>query len=117
MKIYLTAHGVELSNELRDYTKRRVYFSLGRLTGQIKSLSVRLSDINGPRGGVDKCCQIRVETGLHRTVVIREQQESIYTAVALAVERAERAVLRQLSWERPDKTVFSTRRPDYNFGG
>ena len=117
MKIYLTTHGVELSNELKDYTKRRVYFSLGRLAGQIKSLSVRLSDANGPRGGLDKCCQIRVETGLHRNVIIREQQANIYTAVAIAVERAERAVLRQLSWERPDKTAFSNRRPDYNFGG
>lgn len=110
MKLYLAAHGVELSDELKDYVKRRVYFSLGRLTGQIKSLSIHLSDINGPRGGVDKCCQVRVEGGFRRAVIIREQQGSIQAAVAFAVERAERAVLRQISWERPDKATFSNRR-------
>lgn len=67
MKVRLTAQGVELSAELKDYVKRRVHFSLGRFAGRIGSLSVRLTDINGPRGGLDKCCDIRVGAGLrHR---------------------------------------------------
>lgn len=92
----LTARGIELSSELRDFVERRIYFSMGRLAGRIKSLTVRLADINGPRGGVDKCCDIAVDAGLRQKVIVREQQATIHAAVALAVERAERAVQRQL---------------------
>ena len=116
MKARLTAHGIELSTELRDYVTRRVHFGLGRFVGSIKSLTVRLADINGPRGGIDKCCQIRVDAGLNQKVVVRERQETIHAAVALAMERVERAVERQLSLTRPAARRSATRRADFQFG-
>ena len=97
MKLRLAAHGVELSAELKDYVKRRVHFSLGRFAGRIKSLSIRLADVNGPQGGVDKCCDIRVDAGLRQEVIVSERQANIHAAVAFATERAERAVRRQLN--------------------
>jgi hypothetical protein len=96
MKLHLAAHGIELSADLHDYVKRRAHFSLGRFAGRIRSLSIRLADINGPRGAIDKLCDIRVDVGLRQPVMIRERQASIHAAVAFAVERAERAVQRQL---------------------
>jgi hypothetical protein len=76
MKVRLTAQGIELSAELRDYVTRRVHFGLGRFVGRIKSLSVRLADINGPReGGIDKSCHIRVDAGRSQKVIVRERQE------------------------------------------
>lgn len=60
---------------------------------------MRLSDINGPRGGVDKTCDIRLDAGLPHAVVIRERQASIYAAIAYAMDRAERALRRNLSME------------------
>lgn len=101
MKMRVTARGVELTTELKDYVTRRVHFGLGRFGGRIKSLSVRLADINGPRGGVDKCCRITVDAGLSQNVIVRERQETIHASVALAVERVERALERQLSLSRP----------------
>ena len=96
MKLRLSAHGVDLSAELKDYVNRRVHFSLGRFAGSIRSLSIRLADINGPRGGIDKLCDVRVDVGHGEPVMVRERQVSIHAAVAFAVERAERAVQRQL---------------------
>ena len=96
MKMRLAAHGIELSGELKDYIRRRVHFSLGRFAARIRSLSIRLADINGPRGGVDKCCDIRVDVGLRQQVIVRERQANLHAAVAFAMERAERAVQRQL---------------------
>ena len=100
MKMRLTARGVHLSSELKDFVERRIYFSMGRLAGRIKSLTVRLGDTNGPRGGVDKCCDIRIDAGLRQQVIVREQQATIHAAVALAVDRAERSVQRQLRLAR-----------------
>lgn len=96
MKMRLAAHGIELSGELQDYIRRHVHFSLGRFAARIRSLSIRLADVNGPRGGVDKCCDIRVDVGLRQQVMVRERQANWHAAIAFAMDRAERAVQRQL---------------------
>ena len=113
MKLRLVSRGVELSIELKDYVRRRVHFSLGRFTGKIRSLSIRLADANGPRGGVDKCCEIRVDTGLGQEVIVRERQASIHAAVAFAVERAERAVQRQLKSASTGKGMETARTVEF----
>ncbi len=96
MKMRLAARGIELSGDLKDYIRRRVHFSLGRFAARIRYLSIRLADVNGPRGGLDKCCDIRVDVGLRQQVIVRERQANLHAAVAFATERAERAVQRQL---------------------
>lgn len=96
MKMRLAAHGTELSIDLKDYIRRRVHFSLGRFAGRIGSLSIRLADLNGPRGGVDKRCDIRVDVGLRQQVIVSERQANLHAAIAFAMERAERAVERKL---------------------
>lgn len=96
MKLHLTSDGIELTTEHRQYVQRRLGFALGRFAGRIARLTVLLSDVNGPRGGVDKCCLIRVDAGLPQPVVIRERHADLHAAVALAAERAGRALERKL---------------------
>ena len=96
MRLRLSGRGVKLSAELKNYVTRRLHFSLGRFAGRIRSLSIHLSDINGPRGGIDKVCDIRVDVGFRKPVIVRERQANIHTAVAFAVDRAERVVQRHL---------------------
>ncbi len=113
MKMRLAARGIELSADLKDYVKRRAHFSLGRFAGRIRSLFVTLSDVNGPRGGIDKLCDIRVDVGLRQQVIVRERQATIHAAIAFAVERAERAVQRQLKFK---STGTPPHRPTTEFG-
>lgn len=101
MKVRLTARGVVRSGELRDYVRRRVQFSLGRFAGKIKSVSIRLAFGNGPRGGVNQCCDIRVDAAFRQKVIVRERQATIPAAVDLAVERAERSIRRRLDLTAP----------------
>ena len=96
MRLRLVAHGIELSADLNNYVRRRAHFSLGRFAGRIRSLSIRLADVNGLRGGIDKLCDIRLDVGLRQEVMVRERQTSIHAAVVFAMERAERAVQRHL---------------------
>lgn len=116
MKMRVTARGVELTTELREYVTRRVHFGLGRFAGKIRSLSVQLTDINGARGGIDKCCDIRVDAGLSQAVIVRERQETIHAAVACAVERVVRVVERQLSLASPAAGRSIALRADSHFG-
>ena len=116
MRLQVTSHRIDLTADLKDFVARRIHFALGRFAGRIKALSVRLDDVNGPREGVDKCCAIRVNAGHGGTLIVRERRESIYAAVACAVERAERAVQRQLSLERAAGKGPANSRVGFQFG-
>lgn len=96
MKLHLATDGIELTPELREGIQRRLGFALGRFSSRIHRLTVFLSDVNGPRGGVDKHCLVRVDAGLPNPIVIRERHENLHAAVASAAERAGRAVERKL---------------------
>jgi len=60
MQINVQALNFDLTPALRQHTERRLHFALGRASGQISRLTVRLSDLNGPRGGEDKRCLLRI---------------------------------------------------------
>jgi len=96
MKLRMSARGVKLSAELNEFVSRRVHFRLGRFAERIRSVSIALADVNGPRGGLDKLCDVRVNAGLRNQVIVRERQANVHAAVAFAVERAERALRRHL---------------------
>jgi hypothetical protein len=60
---------------------------LGKFAASIERVSVRLSDANGPKGGVDQVCRIKVVlSGLPSVLVERRN-----AALAAAVEDAIRA--------------------------
>jgi putative sigma-54 modulation protein len=101
MKLHVKGHGIDLTAELREYIERRIHFAFGRFAGSVKSVSVRLADGTGAKGGTNKRCDIHVDTGLRHPMVVREQQDDIRSAVAFALERAERAVQRQFRLRPP----------------
>lgn len=61
MKIDVRFHGVPSSENLRHHTLRRTREQLARFGHEITQVVVRIRDVNGPRGGLDKTCHIRVQ--------------------------------------------------------
>ena len=55
---------------LRDLAVHRLQLVLRRLRLLVSRARLRLSDINGPRGGVDKRCQVELATDSAGTLVI-----------------------------------------------
>ncbi len=85
-------------NELRQLAQQRLRFSLRRLTWLVPRATVRLSDLNGPRGGVDKRCQLELRTDGGRTAIVTSIAADWRTAIDNAVARAGRILMRQ--WHR-----------------
>lgn len=81
--------------EFREQVERRVRFVTRRLDGLVPRVKVQLSDVNGPRGGVDKRCQLALQTETAGTVVVTSTARNWRLAVDQALGRAGR-VLRQL---------------------
>jgi len=77
------------------FARRQIQFALGRFAGRVRSLDIRLTDVNRPEGGVDKQCVIAVR--LQRrpdAIVVEDADRSASVAIARAAERVSRAVAR-----------------------
>ena len=100
MRVMIQTNGFELTSALRTYTEHRLATALGWARDHTHKLAVSLSDINGPRGGVDKRCMIQVQMGSGRAVIIENVEADLYAAIDRAVDRADRAVVRQVERAR-----------------
>jgi len=96
MQIDMQARNFSLTKALRNHIKRRLGFALSSRDDHIQRIVVRLSDINGPRGGEDKCCHIQVVLPHLPDVVIEDTEADLYAAIDRAVDRAGRTVGRRL---------------------
>jgi len=100
MQIDIQTRNFDLTNALRSYTERRLRFALTWADNRIQRIIVRLSDINGPRGGEDKRCQLQVVLAGCPDVVVEDTEASLYFAIDRAADRAGRTVMRKLNRKR-----------------
>ena len=99
MKIQFRDRDVKVTEVLRTHVARRLGVALGRFGERIGGVIVRLSDIKGRLGGLDKRCEIRV--GLRPRFVHAEDTDSDpFAAVVHASDRVSRSVGRALERER-----------------
>jgi ribosome-associated translation inhibitor RaiA len=90
----------ELGEKLQEYIERRLRFALRRFAGRIDRVQVRISDINGPRGGIDKRCQITVALIPRGEVRVEGSDHDPFALVARVSKRAAYAVHRTLGRRR-----------------
>jgi hypothetical protein len=94
MRIDVQALGFSLTAPLLDHTRRRLRFALARAGDRIKRVEVRLGDTNGPRGGADKFCRMRVVLEHAPSVLIEDVGADLYAVIGRVAERAGRNVAR-----------------------
>ncbi len=98
-------------SRLRDQVERRVRFVLRRLGWKVPRAEVQLSDLNGPRGGSDKRCQLELKTEGRGRVVVSSVAKDWRTALDEALARAVRTVLRKLKRALPARVPYAARLP------
>jgi putative sigma-54 modulation protein len=96
MRLAIQSSGFGMTNALRSHTEQRLANSLGWARQRMRKLAVRLSDVNGPRGGIDKRCKIQIQLDNGREVIIEEREADLYAAIAHAAERAGCTIGRQV---------------------
>ena len=94
MKTNIQAQGFALTESIRAYTELRLVYAVSFASQIIRRVTVRLSDINGPRGGNDKKCQLVFTLQGLPDIVIQDTESNLYVAIDRAVDRASRAVAR-----------------------
>ena len=92
--------GVELDEDDRTYIRRRLGMKLGKFATSIERVTVRVRDVNGPRGGVDQACRIKVVLSGLPSVVVDHRAASLKAAISGALAGVERSVRRSLQRRR-----------------
>lgn len=111
-RLDVRTHGSHVSAALDTWIHERASRQLGKFATQIERLTVRFSDENGPRGGVDQRCAVHVTLHALPEVVVSGSAETPREAFDRAIARVERAVQRTL-----DKHGFAARRSPRAKGG
>ena len=92
--------GVELDEEDRDLIRKKLGTKLGKFASPIERVTVRMTDANGPRGGVDHVCNVKVVLSELPSVVVERRDASPYVAIDLALRATEQAVRRSVGRRR-----------------
>lgn len=95
MLVKLHTQGFASPDALNDYTDGKVRLALGLYRDKIRTIDVFLADINGPKGGEDMRCKIRVRSDGLPDILAQETAEHIYDAVSICSHRIKRAVGRR----------------------
>ena len=100
MRIEIHTGKFSLTDSLRSHVERKTQFALGWAQHSLHQVTVRLDDLNGPKGGVDKLCRVQIPLVGGAVVVIAEVQADLYSAVDRAMERANQSLTRKLERKR-----------------
>jgi hypothetical protein len=102
MKIIIKSHQLQLDQETSTSMERRLRFALGRFGSSINRVTVRLTDINGPKGGIDKECLIVVTLRKGGEIVVQGSGMNCSATLNYCAGRVSRAVDRELARYRRD---------------
>jgi putative sigma-54 modulation protein len=100
MQFEIRGRDVDITETLRGHIERRLGFALGRFTRRIKRILVRVGDLNGPRGGIDKGCRVAILLAPSTTVVMEDRDSDVYVAIDRVADKAGRYIGRRLKRPR-----------------
>jgi len=109
MRVSICGLNFRLTDALVRHVEDCVEAALGSASGRIDQVTVRLDDINGPRGGRDKRC--RIVLWLRRTGVMVAQavHENLYVAVEQAAAKAKDMIRRHRTRRRSLHRTYAVR--------
>ena len=100
MKFGIRGRHVELTEAVLGHVESRVRFALSRFGPRIRQIAVKLTDLNGPRGGFDKQCRVTATLSPSGKVMVEATAAYLHSAIDIASDRLDRSVTRELERRR-----------------
>ena len=92
--------GGTLSDDERAGIRRKLGMKLGKFFWSIERVTVRARDANGPRGGDDQECTVKVVLAALPSVVVKRRDAVLHLAIGEALDAVEQAVRRRVGRRR-----------------
>lgn len=100
MRLDIRFPGLHSSSALRAHVRRLMQKHFRKFQHELTTVIVRLVDINGPRRGADKRCQVHVRGPRIGARTLEFTSRDAYDAVTGAARLMERAVARRVGRAR-----------------
>lgn len=112
MDVTLDTRNVTVPATFKNRLSRRVAGFFTRFDHSVRKLHVTLKDVNGPRGGIDKVCQLNIELTDGNQIIVQERSNRLVKAMGLCIRRARSLVAGQLRKKRPRRVSMKRRIAD-----
>jgi ribosomal subunit interface protein len=95
-------HGanIEVTDAISTHVADRFTAALDNHDGRVQDVTVRLEDVNGPKGGVDMRCHATIHLRRGDPIIVEEVEDDLYAAISVAADRAKHVVSRHLEKRR-----------------
>lgn len=87
MDIRLVTRHLDRTSSLVEYAQRRAAFALARFGTAVRGLDIRISDVNGPRGGTGIACLARLRLVNGDDVLVEGTANSPEEGIAVTISR------------------------------
>jgi putative sigma-54 modulation protein len=109
MNVQIHASDFTLTDGLREHIAWRAAYATTHGRDVVSRVVVHLSDINGPRGGVDKRCGVELRLRGAEPLIVEDVQADLYVAIDRAFERIGRSMDRRLARRRNFAAISAAR--------
>lgn len=96
MDMNILDRNVQITSGQREHIERCVQFAFDRFGSHIRTIEISLTDVNGPKGGEDLQCRMKVVLQGNREIVVEGKGDSVESVVAETADRTALAVSRRL---------------------
>lgn len=100
MKLTVNFRNIKGDPETIEHIDRRLSFGFSRIRHKVESLEITIADTNGPKGGVDKQCQIVIKPVRLKRLIVTERRANLNEALDRCIERAIQSLNRRLRRKR-----------------
>lgn len=111
MQTAIQSSDYALTGALRSFIRGQIGKTMHASSSHIHKLTVRLKDLNGPKGGEDKECCIEITLPDQAPVIVKKRSSNAYASIRNALDRASRITLRRLDKKRGDMRKHNTLTP------
>lgn len=100
MLLNIRTQGFELTDAIKRYVDNHVRFGITRYSQRVSRVDVTLLDINGPKGGEDKRCRIKLKLDGMKPIIVQETSPDLYKAIGNCASRLKRTSDRHIDRQR-----------------
>lgn len=97
MVITLVDGSIKTTDAMRAFVAQRLAAALGRFGNRIPRVEIRITDENGPRGGIDKLCRVTATIAGAGPLMIEKRAGDFYEAIGRAANAVKQNVARRVS--------------------
>ena len=96
MQLNVRSRGIEVTSALTDYCSNRIATHLGRFASEVEKVTIRIDDLNGPRGGIDKRVQIHLVLRRAPAINVEVAKADVWAGIDNVTSRVGACVARNL---------------------